>query len=491
MPVTIDDQVFADLEAAIKAAKPNDKLVVSGTVKGGINVPSMLDRLRIIGEAGAIVTSSGVPAITNAAPGLVISGITFKSEDAEACISVSGKDGDSVQIQACEMCATKGTGLKVEGCAVIMEGCTISGCGEYGLSSLGGATVSCSNVNIQGNAKTGVLSRGEKSSVSLCASTKVQKNGGNGVGCDQGGSVTLSFCKVLENKSAGINIAAGCLADISSSEVANSGMHGIVVNGGKLIARDITVRTSASLGMLVSGASIGHGAVEIWDSVFSGSGSHGIFVQFGGKLEAHGIEVSQAGQSGVVAMGGEVAINKSTISHNGFDGVHVGDHAQGAGGSAQVEGSQVTHNKHFGLSVMGAKSTLHAVDCKVQSNGAPAPSEGGHGICVLLGAKATATNCILSRNLKSGVLVHGSSPQGAKSRLELRGGAVEKNAAFGASVAEGGSLHISAGTGMRENVLGTVEGDYTRETGSSMVITVAAVAVAAVCGFVLMKSLRK
>ena len=26
--------------------------------------------------------------------------------------------------------------------------------------------------------------------------------------------------------------------------------------------------------------------------VFSGSGSHGIFVQFGGKLEADGIEVS-------------------------------------------------------------------------------------------------------------------------------------------------------------------------------------------------------
>jgi len=29
MPVTIDDQVYEDLEAAIKAAKPTDKLVVS------------------------------------------------------------------------------------------------------------------------------------------------------------------------------------------------------------------------------------------------------------------------------------------------------------------------------------------------------------------------------------------------------------------------------------------------------------------------------
>ena len=48
-------------------------------------------------------------------------------------------------------------------------------------------------------------------------------------------------------------------------------------------------------------------------------------------------------------------------------------------------------------------------------------TEGGHGVVVLLGAEAAVAKCTISRNLKSGLLVHGSSPQVETKMREKKG----------------------------------------------------------------------
>jgi hypothetical protein len=146
----------------------------------------------------------------------------------------------------------------------------------------------------------------------------------------------------------------------------HSGMHGIVVNGGTLEVEKTNVESSGSLGMLVAGTAAAPGAAQLKLSTISISGAHGVFVQLGGRLKCHGkSKVFKSGQSGVVAMGGECELDDVVITQNGFDGVHVGENAQGMGGSAKVSNCLVEDNRRFGISCMGAKSSLGASDCQV------------------------------------------------------------------------------------------------------------------------------
>lgn len=52
--------------------------------------------------------------------------------------------------------------IKVNGGNVLLKGCTIEGCGEYGIFVVEGGSVRCEECKVVRNAKSGVLARGEE-----------------------------------------------------------------------------------------------------------------------------------------------------------------------------------------------------------------------------------------------------------------------------------------------------------------------------------------
>ena len=125
-------------------------------MRGGVVITQSHGPIRITGEPGASVSSDGVPAIVVKASNVKITGITFKCENADACVHVACDSKKAlVDLQNCSFAAPAGTGIKAEGGMVCVECCEIQDCGEYGLSATAGANVSCSRVSIVRSAKTG------------------------------------------------------------------------------------------------------------------------------------------------------------------------------------------------------------------------------------------------------------------------------------------------------------------------------------------------
>ncbi|EKX31021.1 hypothetical protein GUITHDRAFT_149544, partial [Guillardia theta CCMP2712] len=146
---------------------------------------------------------------------------------------------------------------------------------------------------------------------------------------------------------------------------------------------------------------------------------------------------------------GKLSLTKVMIGHNKMDGIAILDAGDGQGGcESEVREASVVRNGRFGVSAMGSCS-CRLLKVKVESSG-DGSGDGGHGVAALKGALVSVTECRIAHNKKCGVLVHGASPGGRASGVNLKKSVVQ----------------------------GEVEGDYRVERGTLLpVLTVAAVSV--------------
>mmetsp|Transcript_6517 Transcript_6517/g.23140 ORF Transcript_6517/g.23140 Transcript_6517/m.23140 type:complete len:266 (+) Transcript_6517:855-1652(+) len=254
-------------------------------------------------------------------------------------------------------------------------------------------------------------------------------------------------------------------------------MHGVAMKKSTLAVSSSSIKKSGKLGIFLTPTTDGDKTAyaKFSDVTIADSGVHGIFM-LGGVVESCGLEITGSGESGIVSKAGKLSLTKVMIGHNKMDGIAILDAGDGQGGcESEVREASVVRNGRFGVSAMGSCS-CRLLKVKVESSG-DGSGDGGHGVAALKGALVSVTECRIAHNKKCGVLVHGASPGGRASGVNLKKSVVQDNSLFGASAAEGGRLLISSSSFVR-NTLGEVEGDYRVERGTLLpVLTVAAVSV--------------
>lgn len=219
--------------------------------QGDTVIPSSLKGIRIKAgsPAGRVTASGGLAVISCLAEGVLIEGLSLENKGECSCVEVSR--GASLTLVGCTIVAHGGSGVDVCGGKVEASNCTFSNCGQYGAIAREGGSFQGHTVTLASNGKTGLLARGQGSSVSVDTNSFMGKNGGNGVGCDGGGHVELKNSSVADNKLVGVMVGPVGTALLSSCEVTGSGMHGVAVSSGTVKASDTQFRKSRQLGAMV------------------------------------------------------------------------------------------------------------------------------------------------------------------------------------------------------------------------------------------------
>jgi hypothetical protein len=179
-----------------------------------------------MGTAGATITVPTGPAVFCGATGVTISGVAIAVGEGEAAVSVPGNG--ELALTSCEVRNGAGDGVQVFGQCTLTS-CKVLECGAYGVSVLAGGEAATENTTIGLHKKTGVLSRGKGSRISLGAGTIVEKNKLHGVGADQGGSFTAISTTVRENGFVGVNLGDWGSGQLTDCKIYANGMHGIQV----------------------------------------------------------------------------------------------------------------------------------------------------------------------------------------------------------------------------------------------------------------------
>ena len=182
--------------------------------------------LAVVGTPGATITVPKGPAVFCSAAGVTISGVAITAGEGETAVAVPG-NGELV-LTSCEVRNGAGDGVQIFGQCTLTS-CKVLECGAYGVSVLAGGVATTEKTTIGQHAKTGVLSRGKGSRISLGAGTIVEKNKLHGVGADQGGSFTAISTTVRENGFVGVNLGDGGAGQLTECKILANGMHGIQV----------------------------------------------------------------------------------------------------------------------------------------------------------------------------------------------------------------------------------------------------------------------
>ena len=133
-----------------------------------------------------------------------------------------------MKLKSCQVRNCGGDGVQVFGQCKI-ESCEVSECKTYGVAVLKGGVASIENSTIAKNKKTGVLSRGKDSRVSLSAGVVIQNNDMHGVGADDGGSFTAVSIHVRDNGYVGVNLGDSGSGELAECEIVGNRMHGLQV----------------------------------------------------------------------------------------------------------------------------------------------------------------------------------------------------------------------------------------------------------------------
>ena len=272
--------------------------------------------------------------------------------------------------------------------------------------------------------------------------------------------------------------------DVSKAEAAECAVQGVFVNppptpAAKPLAAPAEEQARAKVSLT---------EVEVLDS-----GIFGVHVT-GGFLRASKCDVMRSGDSGMVAKGGYVNFEQSSVSDNAKFGVSYGDKPDAQGcvatvSSGELTGCTVAGNTGVGVYCSGAVCALVSTKVLKTKMSQPPVQADGSGVSAVLGGLISVSGCKIAQNAGFGIFVHGGSePLKRPSGVSVSGSSVSHNGTYGASVAPASketkgfsaNLRISAfGSDFSNNAEGPVEGDFTKETPVALYLGVAAVGVLA------------
>lgn len=183
--------------------------------------------LFVVGTDNATITVPSGPAVLCSAVGVTITGLSLiVSKEGQSAVTVP-REGE-LKLVSCKVSNRGGDGVQVFGKCKI-EVCKVFECETYGVAVLSGGEASIEKSTIADNKKTGVLSRGNGSRVSLGAGSIIEKNKMHGVGADGGGSFTAVSTIVRGNTYVGVNLGDSGSGHLSECEIQGNNMHGLQV----------------------------------------------------------------------------------------------------------------------------------------------------------------------------------------------------------------------------------------------------------------------
>jgi hypothetical protein len=291
-------------------------------------------------------------------------------------------------------------GLSIGKGSLTASNTVVAGNGGVGIELNATATHQLTSVMSQGNGTTSGASFG----VALTAGTLVatglnaSSNSDSGVSVS-GGTATLTGATLDENTGRGLIVTgAGSVVTVSGGELAKNGQAGILATNGTLnVGSSAVLANNGSYGINLAGATAVITSVNVHDNAL-----HGVVVNSGNSALINlgpGALVNHNGGDGILVdtspatTGGanSLTVDTITVSNNGKFGIYLaGDNGDVA---ATLKGSTITGNADVGLMVeQGTGTTSEAI----QNNDVNGNNTGnGHQIGgVLFNTSSTLTSFI-------------------------------------------------------------------------------------------------
>ncbi|HLJ97912.1 MAG TPA: right-handed parallel beta-helix repeat-containing protein [Gemmataceae bacterium] len=306
-----------------------------------------------------------------------------------------------------------GGGIWNEG-TLTLSNSTLSGNAstEDGAGIFNSGTLALSNSTLSGNKAIFDPGDGgggiENHGVMTITNTTLSGNQANtGAGINNAGMLTISNSTISSNKSFGDDgggIANGGVLTISKSIISgNSAAEsggGILSRAGALTINTCVLSANANLGISFGGAlAVTGGSVSILNSTITGNNSTGgfgvLYIESPMALIANCIISGNfAKEGGTLVCGGNMTINKCTISGNGVDPVALEPDSAGAiqnGATMSLSDSTISGNSGWVGGIRNVGS-LQVTNCTIANNTGFAPFPTGGGIANLaVGGNANLT----------------------------------------------------------------------------------------------------
>ena len=295
-----------------------------------------------------------------------------------------------------------------------LRGVRLSGPG-HGVLAEGGATVSLERSWVQGAALYGVRAGGAGTAVavtdtlidSTVAETSPSK-GGQGATVRDGATLTLERSTLYQNSGSSLDVRDGAAATLVDCAVLDTqpqadgkfGRGVQVTSGASLSVHGSVVRSSHEIGVAVSGQGT---EVVLEDSVVDDTRPRqtdqrlgiGVTSEQGPAVVIERSAVVASRKTGVRAMSASLELRASLVARtlpDASDGTEGQAALVALGGALTIEGSTLYDNHYAGIAVFGAGTQLTLSDSVVQQN-TPQPADGALGVGVVItdGASATLT----------------------------------------------------------------------------------------------------
>jgi F-box protein 11 len=365
---------FSTLRAAVKAARPGDRILVRpGLYQGGLVINKPLE---IIGDgpvADIEIQGRGADAILFKANIGRISNLTLRQV---------GGEGTWYSVDI-----TQG---RLE-----LEGCDISSENSMCVGIHGGADPRLRRNRIHGGRDAGVYVYDD--GLGTLEDNEISGNQTQGVVIDESGNPTLRRNQIRDNKSAGVFIYGGGQGTLEDNEISGNQTQGVAITGGgNPTLRRNQIRDNKSAGVFSYDG--GQGTLE--DNEISGNQTQGVTITGGGNPTLRRNQIRDNRKAGVYVYGGGLGtLEDNEISGNQTQGVTItgggnptlrrnqirDNRASGVylygGGQGKLEDNEISSNRQYGVLIKDASNlSLRRNRINLNARYAIKVQKNGHGI---------------------------------------------------------------------------------------------------------------
>jgi|GEM_PF-1840388 len=241
--ITLPDESYSGLQAAIDGLEPGGDLYVKGEVVGSAVVDKDIT-IEAVGESGQLTAPEGVAgptlSLVNGAEA-VIRGLKLKAPDGSGLVLGGNAE---LRVFNSTMNGSSGGGLELYDSATLtLNGSEVRGNGGSGVRLVDSASILMNDSHLAGNGSDNLLLAGDssgfirKSEVSAgkgagvgiydsgklaAGSSKFSGNDGNGLKLASAARARLENCELRENDEAGVKLYSMSKLDLSRSEVSSN-----------------------------------------------------------------------------------------------------------------------------------------------------------------------------------------------------------------------------------------------------------------------------